>query len=85
MGIFFESLGWAGSFCFLFAFYMLIVKKWTTDNRIYHWYNIAGSLLFVTNGAYYLAWAVIFINFAWGCIACFGLYKTYKKKEPGSK
>ena len=78
MSIFFESLGWVGSFCFLYSYYMLIMRKWNSYQRIYHWYNIVGSLLFVANGAFYLAWAVIFINFAWGCIACFGLYNTYR-------
>jgi hypothetical protein len=78
MKIFFEALGWAGSFCFLFSYYMLITKEWDSGQRIYHWYNIIGSFLFVANGTYYLAWSVIFINFAWGCIACYGLYDTYR-------
>ena len=81
MGLFFEALGWIGSFYFLFAFYMMTVNKWTTGNRIYHWYNIVGSLLFVATGTYYLAWSVIFINFSWGAIACFGLYNTYRKEK----
>lgn len=78
MNIFFEALGWAGSFCFLFAYYKLITREWNTLQRNYHWYNIVGSFLFVANGAYYFAWSVIFINFTWGCIACFGLYNTYR-------
>lgn len=76
--IFFEGLGWAGTFCFLYSYYMLIVEKWNSQQPIYHWYNIIGSFLFVINGAYYAAWAVIFINFAWGVIACYGLYKSKK-------
>lgn len=79
MNIFFESLGWIGTFCFLFSYYKLIKGIWRSNQSIYHWYNIVGSALFVANGAYYLAWAVIFINFAWGCIACYGLYKSYTK------
>lgn len=75
MDVFFECLGWVGSFCFLWAYYKLINKKWRSDQSIYHWFNIVGSLLFIINGAYYSAWAVIFINVAWGFIACYGLFK----------
>ncbi|WP_419212058.1 CBU_0592 family membrane protein [Maribacter sp. X9] len=79
MNTFFETLGWIGSFCFIFSYYMLIQKKWKSTQPIYHWYNIVGSILFVVNGTHYSAWAIIFINFAWGCIACYGLYMSYMK------
>lgn len=78
MNIIFETLGWIGSICFIFSYYMLINKKWTSTQSIYHWFNIIGSLLFVLNGAFYSAWAVIFINLAWGCIAIYGLYLSLK-------
>lgn len=80
MGVFFELLGWVGSYCFLFSYYMLIGGRWTSNQPVYHWYNIIGSVLFVANGAYYSAWAVLFINFVWGVIACFGLYKSVSAK-----
>ena len=79
MSLFFELLGWVGSFCFLFSYYNLIKGKWNADQPVYHWYNIAGGALFVANAAYYAAWAVLFINLAWGIIACFGLYKSIKR------
>ncbi len=79
MSFFFELLGWIGSFCFLFAYYMLIRGKWHSDQIKYHWCNIVGSTLFVTNGVYYSAWAVMFVNFVWGVIACYGLYKVLDK------
>ena len=78
MSVFFELLGWIGSFCFLLAYCMLIRGKWQSDQPIYHWYNIAGSVLFVANGAYYSAWAVLFINLAWGVIACYGLHRALR-------
>ncbi|TRZ41970.1 CBU_0592 family membrane protein [Robertkochia solimangrovi] len=80
MNIFFETLGWIGSFCFLLAYYKLITGKWNSHQTEYHVYNIIGSLLFVLNGAYYTAWAVLFINLAWGIIAGYGLYKDWKVK-----
>lgn len=76
MSIFFESLGWAGAFCFLFSYYMLIRGKWRSDQARYHWFNIAGGALFVANGTFHGAWAVIFINLAWGLIALYGLLLT---------
>jgi hypothetical protein len=78
MSVFFETLGWIGTFCFLWSYYMLIRGKWRSDQPVYNWYNIGGSIFFVVNGAYYSAWAVIFINFVWGVIACYGLYKSLK-------
>ena len=76
MKVFFESLGWLGTFCFLWSYFMLIQGKWQATQKIFHWYNIIGSVLFVINGLYYSAWAVVFINFVWGIINCYGLYKT---------
>ncbi|MEX0360200.1 CBU_0592 family membrane protein [Flagellimonas sp.] len=78
MNVFFESLGWVGTFCFLWSYYMLISKKWRSDQPIYHWFNIAGSILFVINGTHHSAWAVVFINLAWGMIACYGLIKFFR-------
>ncbi|OWW25321.1 hypothetical protein B4Q04_12370 [Zobellia sp. OII3] len=75
MSVYFEILGWVGTFCFLFSYYMLIQGKWLSHQPIYHWFNIAGSALFIANGAFYSAWAVVFVNLAWGGIACYGLYK----------
>ncbi|MAU15180.1 MAG: hypothetical protein CMH46_06520 [Muricauda sp.] len=75
MAVFFETLGWLGTFCFLFSYFMLIKKKWSSHQSIYHWFNILGSVFFIMNGAYYSAWSVIFVNFAWGCIAVYGLMK----------
>ena len=79
MALFFEILGWIGSFCFLIAYYKLIKGRWNAHHPVYHWYNIAGAILFVANAAYYAAWALLFINFAWGVIACLGLYKSLKR------
>lgn len=81
MSLFFEALGWLGSFCFLLAYYRLIRGQWQSNETKYHWFNIAGGALFVANGAYYSAWAVLFINLAWGFIAVFGLVMALRKKK----
>lgn len=81
MNLLFEGLGWLGSICFLLAYYMLIRGKWRSDQAVYHWFNLVGGIFFVANGAYYSAWAVIFINLAWGLIACYGLFLALGKKR----
>ncbi|MBC7000786.1 hypothetical protein [Cytophaga sp. FL35] len=79
MAIFFESLGWLGTCAFLLSYYMLIKEKWMSTQPIYHWFNISGSVLFILNGLYYGAWAVVFVNLAWGCIAFYGLIKSKER------
>jgi len=78
--IFIDIAGWIGAIIFLIAYYHIVVRKWTTDRPIYHWFNILGGALLTINTVYFSAWAAAFINFVWACIAIIGLINTKRIK-----
>ncbi len=74
-----ELIGWIGAVFFLVAYYLLITKKWTSDQKVYHVFNILGGLLLSINTVYFQVWAAAAINAIWGFIAVYGLLKSEKK------
>ena len=79
--IFIEVIGWIGALFFLIAYGLIVGKKWSTDQSIYHIFNILGGVLLTINTIYSSAWAAAFINFAWGGIALIGLIKASKSSS----
>lgn len=71
-----ELIGWIGAFFFLIAYYNLVIKRWESEQPIYHLFNILGGILLTINTVYFQTWAAAFINFAWGVIALAGFIKA---------
>ncbi|HAA11924.1 MAG TPA: hypothetical protein DCE41_09585 [Cytophagales bacterium] len=77
--VFVEVLGWSGALFFLVAYYLLITKRWKSDNVYYHLFNIAGGVLLTVNTIYFSAWSAAAINAIWAVIALLGLVRDRKQ------
>ncbi len=71
----FDILGWFGAFLFLIAYFLLIIKKWTSTSSLFHLCNILGGILVGTSALYDISYPSAFINITWALIALYGLYQ----------
>jgi hypothetical protein len=65
MTIFFEFLGWIGTFFILFAYYKNSLKKSKLSKNYYLYLNIAGSVLISFNIIEKGAYPALFLQIAW--------------------
>lgn len=78
-------LGWTASFIYIFAYFQLIRKKWSTDQPTYHSFNFLGGVFLSIHTISHQAWAAAFVNVTWAMIALVGIWNTRKYKVKGSQ
>ncbi|ASN20093.1 CBU_0592 family membrane protein [Arthrobacter sp. YN] len=84
MGFVIDVLGWVGTIALLFSFWLLTVKRVTSDGYRYHALNASGAFLLAITTAQAQAWSAVVLNATWCLIACTGLIQALKKRpEPG--
>lgn len=80
MGVLIEVLGWVGTIALLFSFWLLTLKRVTSDGYKYHALNAAGAFLLAVTTAQSQAWSAVALNSTWCLIACTGLLKAWKNR-----
>jgi hypothetical protein len=74
MTIFFEFLGWIGTFLILYAFYKNNEKKSKISKKKYLYLNILGSFLISFNVIEKGAYPALFLQIAWISISLKSLF-----------
>lgn len=72
---FHNIIGWIGAFLFVIAYFLLSIKKFSAENKTYHFLNILGAVCLVINGYYLSDYPNVAVNFIWGLIGIYALIK----------
>jgi hypothetical protein len=75
-----EALGWLGSVLYVVAYLLLSLKKFTADNKLYHFLNILGALGLIVNAFHWGNYPSVAVNFVWLVIALFAIIMAIRKK-----
>ena len=74
------SLGWIGSFSYLFAYALLSINKLKSHQPIYHILNIIGALGLTINAIFIQDYPNVIVNVFWGMIALMAILLVGRKK-----
>ena len=74
-----DILGWIGAALLLYAYARVSAGRWSGQSRVFQYFNIAGSLLFIVNSGYHGAYPSMFVNIVWAGI---GLAMLFKAASP---
>ncbi|HCI05439.1 MAG: hypothetical protein UX26_C0037G0009 [Parcubacteria group bacterium GW2011_GWC1_45_9] len=74
--MFFETLGWFGSFLIILAYYLLQTDKIEETDFKYQTINILGALMLGVNAYYKTAWAILTLQAVWILIGVMGILKS---------
>lgn len=75
------ALGWAGTFFYLLAYFLLSINKMTSNQRIYHLLNVIGAIGLTVNAFYYADFPNVVANVFWGIIAVAAVIAISKRKQ----
>lgn len=76
-------VGWVGTIALLSSFWLLTVKRTTSDGYQYQALNAVGAFLLAFTAAQAQAWSAVALNVIWCIIACTGLARS-RKERPAS-
>ncbi|MFT4017512.1 MAG: hypothetical protein QM668_11160 [Agriterribacter sp.] len=74
-------IGWAGTFFYLLAYFLLSINKLKPNQRIYHVLNIIGAAGLTINAIYYADMPNVVANVFWGLIAIIAIFAITKRKQ----
>jgi hypothetical protein len=74
------SLGWIGSFSYLFAYLLLSLNKLKSDQKVYHVLNIVGAIGLTVNAIFFQDYPNVIVNVFWGMIALMAILLIGRKK-----
>jgi hypothetical protein len=74
------SLGWIGSFSYLFAYLLLSLNKLKSNQPLYHALNIIGALGLIINAVRIQDYPNVIVNGFWGLIALMAILLIGRKK-----
>jgi hypothetical protein len=75
------SLGWIGSFSYLFAYLLLSINKLRSDQKLYHALNIVGAIGLTVNALFIQDYPNVIVNVFWGMIALMAILLIVLKKR----
>lgn len=73
-----EIIGWFGAFFYILAYGLLIMKRLSSERRLYHTLNAVGGVCLVINAIALNDMPNLIVNFVWTGIALFAIYKVTK-------
>lgn len=74
-------VGWAGTFFYLLAYFLLSINKLKSNQRVYHLLNIVGAAGLTVNALYYADLPNMVANIFWGLIAIVAIVTITKQKR----
>lgn len=81
-GIYFDVMGWLGTFFYVLAYLLLTLRKIRSQQRIYHLLNVLGALGLIANAIHLRDMPSLVVNIVWlgiGVLAI--LWIVLRKKE----
>ena len=77
--MFFEIIGWLGTFAVLLAYFLVSFRKISSNSKEYQLLNLFGAFGIILNSAIHGALPSVGLNITWLLIAALALYKIAKK------
>jgi hypothetical protein len=74
-------IGLIGGFFLLLAYASISFKVLSSDDLLYHLFNILGAAGLVVSNYMLGAWPGAFVNLVFGFIGCVGIYNASFRKE----
>lgn len=76
--VFYEIVGWFGTILILSAYFLVSIKKISSDSRLYQLLNLLGAVGVIVNSLTHGAIPSVGLNVVWLIIAVYGLIKASK-------
>jgi hypothetical protein len=76
VGMFYEIIGWLGTILILSAYFLVSIKKISSDSMVYQLLNLLGAGGVVVNSFVHRAIPSVGLNVVWLIIAIYGLVKA---------
>ncbi|HEX2697220.1 MAG TPA: hypothetical protein VHM28_05885 [Anaerolineales bacterium] len=76
-----DILGWVGTICDLFAYYLVSTKRLRGDAPTYQLINLLGGSLLTVNAIFYHSASAIAVNIAWIGISILTLRRATELKS----
>ena len=81
MEILFQTAGWIGTFCVVFAYFLLSTDRVSGTSRSYEFLNLFGAIGVGINVFHQHAWPAVALQAIWFLIAIFSLFRIQKHRH----
>jgi hypothetical protein len=71
-----ELIGWIGTFSYLSAYLLMIMKRLSPERKTYHALNALGGICLAVNAVALEDMPNLIVNLIWMMIAVFAIYKV---------
>lgn len=71
----FSIIGWFGAIVYVMAYLLLVLKKVTSDDWLYHLLNLMGAVCLIVNGVVLADFPNVAVNMIWAIIAVFAIIR----------